>query len=67
MSSSDSKNLRDSLDGREKFCSRCQDWWPADREFFYSNPGKVANLADWCKACYADHRSEDEALMRRLG
>ena len=51
-----SGNMRRSEDGLEKRCTRCNDWWPADGEFFYSNPRHVAGLADWCKACYSEHR-----------
>jgi RNase P subunit RPR2 len=38
----------------EKYCSGCQEWWPADTEFFYSaGDGKLGNI---CKACYLEKR-----------
>lgn len=59
------KNMRNGELGREKFCSRCKEWWPADLEFFYANPGKVADLSDWCKACYREHRNANDAAASR--
>jgi hypothetical protein len=38
----------DRLLGREKRCSRCGEWWPADTEFFNR---QGAGLHCWCKAC----------------
>lgn len=53
-----SKNFRAGEDGApEKRCSKCNEWWPADLEFFYANRGKPGDLSDWCHACYADHRA----------
>lgn len=48
--------LRTSPDllGTEKLCTRCNEWWPADLEFFYSQPGRAANLSHCCKACYRE-------------
>ena len=42
------KYRRDPIVGREKQCSRCGEWWPADTEFFYRNG---AGLHSYCKAC----------------
>ena len=39
---------------REKFCPRCKEWWPADKEFFYSNGHR--GLHSLCKACYIENR-----------
>lgn len=35
--------------GPECHCPRCDEWWPADREFFYFLRGKPVSF---CKACY---------------
>lgn len=37
-----------------KKCGRCNDYWPADLEFFYSAGGQRSKdgLHNWCKACY---------------
>lgn len=40
--------------GREKYCSRCNEHWPADSEFFYTQPTRKDGLSDWCKACYQE-------------
>lgn len=45
------------VDGeREKLCTRCNEWWPADEEFFYKDPTGAAGLFYCCKACYAEWR-----------
>ncbi len=40
----------------ERFCSDCEEWWPADREFFYrqSRRGGRAPLHTYCIACYLE-------------
>ncbi len=48
----------------ERHCSKCGEWWPADREFFfgYTDQKGKEHLHDWCKACYLERRKE---LRRR--
>lgn len=41
--------LRETELGTEKWCGRCQDWWPADTEFFWKTS---KGLWYCCKACY---------------
>lgn len=41
--------LRETIDGPEKYCPRCDEWWPADKEFFWETKGKLFYC---CKACY---------------
>lgn len=36
--------------GLEIQCSRCREFWPADRDFFYFGPDGSPH--SWCKACY---------------
>lgn len=57
-------NLRNSPDGigREKHCSRCKDWWPADAEFFSTNARN--GLAYWCKACSLEVQRDKRAQRR---
>jgi len=40
----------------ERYCPKCQEWWPADREFFYTT-GSKGELHSWCKACYGEWRN----------
>jgi hypothetical protein len=40
--------------GPEKLCSKCNEYWPADKEFFYTNKKAKDGLYHWCKACYAE-------------
>lgn len=37
---------------REKRCSKCKEWWPADREFFHSCKRQPDGLSLICIACY---------------
>ncbi len=47
--------LRTTTEGREKLCTKCDEWWPADVEFFYADPNGSAGLFYCCKACYLEH------------
>jgi hypothetical protein len=42
--------------GKEKQCARCEEWWPADEEFFNKHG---AGLHSWCKACCTEWRAEN--------
>ena len=46
--------LRQVTEGTEKYCPKCDEWWPADTEFFFSHPSGVAGLFYCCKACYRE-------------
>lgn len=46
--------MRTSDIGQEKLCGRCQEWWPADPEFFFRSTTKAGGLFHCCKACYAE-------------
>ena len=51
--------LRLDEDGElERFCPRCREWWPADKEFFFSSGHNGDELHAWCKACYLERRRE---------
>ena len=53
--------LRTTDDEREKLCTRCDEWWPADEEFFFSDPKGVAGLFYCCKACYREWFAANKA------
>ena len=36
--------------GLEYWCSKCEEFYPADREFFYKD-GNKSGLHLWCKPC----------------
>lgn len=39
----------------EMRCTHCQEYWPADTEFFY---GTLASLNSWCCACLNERKRE---------
>lgn len=47
--------------GTEIFCSRCQEFWPCDPEFFYFTKGRPHS---WCKACYTNSPSTAAKRVR---
>jgi hypothetical protein len=44
--------------GREIMCPRCKEYWPADNEFFYSQPSATGGISSWCKCCYLEWKNE---------
>jgi RNase P subunit RPR2 len=46
--------FNEDYDAFERECSRCREWWPADKEFFFS--GGHGALMTICKACYLQRR-----------
>ena len=46
--------VRETIDGVEKYCSKCADWWPADTEFWWAQKAGLLGLFGCCKACYYD-------------
>lgn len=42
----------------ERQCSRCKEWWPATRDFFYSSGTDSAKLHSMCRACYLERLAE---------
>ncbi len=47
------KERIDENDELERYCPRCDEWWPADKEFFYSSGPR---LNSYCKVCYQQWR-----------
>lgn len=45
--------LRQTEYGPEKRCTRCDEWWPADSEFFHIRLGQLISA---CKACCNESR-----------
>ena len=45
----------------EKVCIKCDEGWPADSEFFFSDKRKPDGLMSICKACY----NERPCMVRR--
>lgn len=50
------QRLRETEDGPDKLCARCDEWWPATPEFFFRNRIAEGGLAYCCKACFAEWR-----------
>jgi hypothetical protein len=53
--------LRVVEDQQEKFCTRCDEWWPADKEFFYADLSDATGLFYCCKACYQEWKTANTA------
>jgi len=47
----------------EKLCVRCNEWWPADTEFFFRNARNKDGLGHTCKACFF----ESPTYITRVG
>ena len=62
------KERLDEDDELERYCPKCDEWWPADREFFYGYTDKDGNevLHSWCKACYLEFRKAGRAKQKEL-
>lgn len=43
-------------ESREAHCARCDEFHPADTEFFNSRPKRTGGLDYWCRACREEHR-----------
>ena len=77
----DSENITDQLavllgprlrynpdyDQIERQCTRCHEWWPADKEFFYAQATGLFGLESSCKACKEDYRRTWAAKNKRKG
>ena len=55
--------------GQEKLCTRCNEWWPADEEFFAPNAQGSGQLFHYCRACQVEwqrgQRVKKRAAMAR--
>lgn len=51
--------------GRELQCSKCNEYWPADTQFYHSKPCVKSGLQDWCKACYNEWDRERRELKKQ--
>ena len=58
--------LRDGESGTEKLCRRCNEWWPADTEFFTRDRYGAGGLFYCCRACYRDMTRVNEAKKAGL-
>ena len=42
--------------GKEKHCSKCDDYFPATKEFFFGKNKNGVGLESCCKACYMERK-----------
>lgn len=49
--------------GQEVKCAKCQEFWPADKEFFYFNGTKPHS---WCKDCYINDDKTKAKVQRYI-
>lgn len=38
----------------EQTCTKCNESWPADTEFFFADKGKALGISSTCKACFEE-------------
>lgn len=38
----------------EQTCTKCNESWPADTEFFFADKGKALGISNTCKACFEE-------------
>lgn len=43
---------------RVKYCKKCDDWHPADTEFFNEARSRKLGLSPWCRACNSDNQND---------
>lgn len=48
--------------GLERYCGKCEEYWPADTEFFFHAPQTASGLHCYCKACYATWKATPNKL-----
>ena len=54
----------DVLDGHERQCTKCKEWWPADDEFYQMND-RGTGFRTQCRGCRLDYWREYSANRRR--
>jgi len=56
MASSKNRNptIRETENGKEKWCPACQDYHPATEEYFYTDNNSATGFASWCKQATLD-------------
>ena len=59
------KEMLDEYLGLVRYCSRCNEYWPADNEFFHANRCKPDGLSEYCKACFLEARHR--WMVKKLG
>ncbi|MDF3931376.1 hypothetical protein [Pseudomonas citronellolis] len=59
----DKPRFQTTLDGVEQLCSKCDEYWPFDAEFFFK--GSNGKLYTYCKACYYEMPSMQKRLAAR--
>lgn len=44
----------------ERYCRKCQEWWPEDAEFFYWSHGRFNTP---CRACIQEQKQQASAVL----
>ncbi|MFU9046288.1 hypothetical protein ACNAUY_07835 [Acinetobacter tibetensis] len=53
--------------GREKHCPKCDEYFPATKEFFYGKNKNGVGLESCCKACYMERKRGYKSAERCWG
>ena len=50
----------------EKTCTRCNESWPLETEFFRKETRGYGYYLPWCRACEAEQKREKRAQQREM-
>lgn len=61
-----SRHAHDPELGIVKRCTKCEDWWPLDEEFFYRDKRSRDGYMGYCRDCYLEKKAASrERVLRR--
>lgn len=53
--------------GKEKYCPKCDEYFPATKEFFFGKNKNGAGLESCCKACYMERKRSYKGAANTWG
>lgn len=66
----ESGRMRTTSLGLERWCHRCDEYWPVDTDFWFWQPSSSARISWVCRACYREQTGRlcraDREIMERV-